>query len=154
MPGLRELMDQLKNRGRQQLQQHNMDSVVDDLKERLEDIIQTEQEGIKRRLNEAKDQVDAKTVKTKTSSRAYLTYLRDAQKTTRKSWIIFLKGLSGQIQELLEYDFMDQEAQKKFQELLDSLKSQMAQNMGQQMMDQLKGCRGRHGCDPGNDGTD
>ena len=49
------------------------------------------------------------------------------------------EGLSGQIQELLEYDFMDQGAQNKFQELLDSLKSQMAQNMGQQMMDQLKG---------------
>ena len=45
MPGLRELMDQLKNQRRQQLQQHNMDSVVDDLKERLEDIVQTEQEG-------------------------------------------------------------------------------------------------------------
>ena len=35
MPGLRELMEQLKNQRRQQMQQPNMDSVVDDLKERL-----------------------------------------------------------------------------------------------------------------------
>ncbi|MEE3248185.1 MAG: VWA domain-containing protein, partial [Chloroflexota bacterium] len=53
MPGLRELMEQLKNQRRQQLQQHNMDSVVDDLKERLEEVVKTEREGIKRRLDEA-----------------------------------------------------------------------------------------------------
>ncbi|MCH9018055.1 MAG: hypothetical protein IIB89_09885, partial [Chloroflexi bacterium] len=58
MPGLRDLMEQLKNQRRQQLQQHNMDSVVDDLKERLEDIVQTEREGIKRRLDEASAQVE------------------------------------------------------------------------------------------------
>ena len=57
MPGLRELMEQPKNRRRQQLQQHNMDSVVDDLKERLENILQTEREGIDRRLSEAQEQV-------------------------------------------------------------------------------------------------
>ena len=57
MPGLRELMEQLKNRRRQQLQQHNVDSVVDDLKERLENILQTEREGIDRRLSEAQEQV-------------------------------------------------------------------------------------------------
>ena len=58
MPGLRDLMEQLKNQRRQQLQQYNMDSVVDDLKERLEDIIKTEREGIQRRLEEAREQVD------------------------------------------------------------------------------------------------
>jgi len=31
MPGLRDLMEQLKNQRRQQLQQNNMDSVVDDI---------------------------------------------------------------------------------------------------------------------------
>ena len=59
MPGLRELMEQLKNQRRQQMQQHNMDSVVDDLKERLEEIVQTERDGIKRRLDEAREQVEA-----------------------------------------------------------------------------------------------
>ena len=59
MPGLRELMEQLKNQRRQQMQQHNMDSVVDDLKERLEEIVQTERDGIKRRLDEAREQVKA-----------------------------------------------------------------------------------------------
>ena len=34
---------------------------------------------------------------------------------------------------------MDPEAQGKFQELLDMLKSQMAQNISQQMQDQVRG---------------
>ena len=139
MPGLRELMDQLKNQRRQQLQQHNMDSVVDDLKERLEDIVQTEQEGIKRRLNEAKDQVDAEDGEDKDQQKGLLDLLKRRAENNQEKLDNLPEGLSGQIQEFLEYDFMDQDAQKKFQELLDSLKSQMAQNMGQQMMDQLKG---------------
>jgi uncharacterized protein with von Willebrand factor type A (vWA) domain len=139
MPGLRELMDQLKNQRRQQLQQHNMDSVVDDLKERLENIVQTEQEGIKRRLNEAKDQVDAEDGEDKDQQQGLLDLLKRRAENNQEKLDNLPEGLSGQIQELLEYDFMDQEAQKKFQELLDSLKSQMAQNMGQQVVDQLKG---------------
>ena len=59
MPGLRELMEQLKNQRRQQLQQNNMDSVVDDLKERMDEIVQLEREGIKRRVDEASAQVEA-----------------------------------------------------------------------------------------------
>jgi uncharacterized protein with von Willebrand factor type A (vWA) domain len=59
IPGLRDIMEQLKNRRRQQMQQYNMDSVVDDLKERLEDILRTEREGIQRRLDQALEQVDA-----------------------------------------------------------------------------------------------
>ena len=42
MGGLRELMERLKNQRRQQLQQHNMDSVVEDLERRLKEILDTE----------------------------------------------------------------------------------------------------------------
>ncbi|CAI8057112.1 hypothetical protein GBAR_LOCUS31110 [Geodia barretti] len=56
MPSLRQLMEQLKNQRRQQLQQSNLDSVVDDLKERLENILKTEREGIQARLDDAASQ--------------------------------------------------------------------------------------------------
>ena len=55
MPNLRQLMEQLKQQRRQQLQQSNLDSVVDDLKERMDEILRTEREGIQRRLDEAAD---------------------------------------------------------------------------------------------------
>ena len=57
LTGLRELMERLKDRRRQQRQQYNMDSVVENLKERLEEIIQSEREGIDRRLGQAQQQV-------------------------------------------------------------------------------------------------
>ncbi|MBT98302.1 MAG: VWA domain-containing protein [Dehalococcoidia bacterium] len=139
MPGLRELMEQLKNQRRQQLQQHNMDSVVDDLKERMDEIIQLEREGIKRRVDEATEQVEADESEDKTQQESLLDLLKKRADNNREKLDALPEGLAGQLKELMEYDFMDPEAQEKFQELLDALKSQMSQNMGQQMMDQIKG---------------
>jgi uncharacterized protein with von Willebrand factor type A (vWA) domain len=139
MPGLRELMEQLKNQRRQQLQQHNMDSVVDDLKERLEEIVKLEKEGIKRRVEEASAQVEGDESEDKSEQESLLDLLKKRAENNQEKLDNLPDGLGGQVQELLEYDFMDPEAQQKFQELMDQLKSQMAQNMGQQMMDQVKG---------------
>ena len=139
IPGLRELMEQLKNQRRQHLQQHNMDSVVDDLKERLEDIVKTEREGIDRRLDEASEQVENDDSEDKSQQESLLELLKKRARNNREKLDALPQSPAGQIKELLEYDFIDPEAQQKFQELLDQLKSQMAQNMGQQMMDQVKG---------------
>ncbi|MCH8297207.1 MAG: VWA domain-containing protein [Chloroflexi bacterium] len=139
IPGLRELMEQLKNQRRQQLQQHNMDSVVDDLKERLEDIIKTEREGIQRRLDDALAQVEANHGEDRAQQESLYELLEKRAQHNRERLDNLPEGIGGQIKELMEYDFIDPEAQQKFQELLDMLKSQMAQNMGQQMMDQVKG---------------
>ena len=139
MPGLRELMEQLKNRRRQQLQQHNMDSVVDDLKERLENILQTEREGIDRRLSEAQEQVSQASDEDRPQQESLNDLLKQRANRNREKLDNLPEGLGGQIQELMEYDFIDPDAQQMFQELLDLLKSQMAQNMSQQMQQQIQG---------------
>ncbi len=139
MPGLRDLMERLKNQRRQQLQQHNMDSVVDDLKERLEDIIKTERQGIQRRLDEALEQLEANHGEDRAQQEGLYDLLEKRAEHNRERLDNLPEGIGGQIKELMEYDFIDPEAQQKFQELLDLLKSQMAQNMGQQMMDQVRG---------------
>ncbi len=138
-PGLRDLIDQLKNQRRQQLQQYNMDSVVDDLKERLEDIVKTEREGIDRRLEAAGRQVSAVTEEERAQQESLLRLLEQRAERNRERLDNLPEGVGGQVQELMEYDFIDSEAQQKFQELLDMLKSQMAQNMSQQMMQQAQG---------------
>ena len=139
MPGLREMMEQLKNRRRQQLQQHNMDSVVDDLKERLENILQTEREGIDRRLSEAQEQVSQASDEDRPQQESLNDLLKQRANRNREKLDNLPEGLGGQIQELMEYDFIDPDAQQMFQELLDLLKSQMAQNMSQQMQQQIQG---------------
>jgi uncharacterized protein with von Willebrand factor type A (vWA) domain len=139
LTGLRDLMERLKNQRRQQLQRHNMDSVVDDLKERLENILQTEREGIDRRLEQARDQVSqAPEAERPQQENLYKLLEQRAQRNLDKLDNL-PEGLGGQIQELMEYDFMDPEAQQMFQELLDMLKSQMAQNLSQQMKEQIQG---------------
>lgn len=139
LTGLRDLMEQLKNRRRQQLQQHNMDSVVDDLKERLAEILQTEREGIDRRLADAQEQVAQAPESDRALSENLYNLLQQRADRNREKLDNLPEGLGGQIQELMEYDFIDPEAQRLFQELLDRLKSQMAQNMSQQMQQQLQG---------------
>lgn len=139
LTSLRDLLDQLKNRRREQLQQYNMDSVVDDLKERLEDIIQTEREGIDRRLSEARQQVEEDHSEERQQQEKLLELLEKRAQRNKERLDDLPEGIGGQIQQLMEYDFMDPDAQQKFQELLDMLKSQMAQNLSQQMQQQIQG---------------
>ena len=144
MPGLRDLMEQLRNRRRDQMQQHNMDSVLDDLKERLDDIIQTERSGIQRRLDEARQDVsEAQDVpeaneEDRQQQEALLNLLQQRADRNLERLDNLPEGVGGQLQELMEYDFMDPEARQKFQDLLDMLKSQMAQNISEQMQQQVQ----------------
>jgi uncharacterized protein with von Willebrand factor type A (vWA) domain len=53
LEGLRKLLEQLRNAKQEQLKQHNLNSVMDDITKRLEEIIQTERAGIDERLEQA-----------------------------------------------------------------------------------------------------
>ena len=139
LTGLRDLMEQLKNRRRQQLQQYNMDSVIDDLKERLEDIIQTERAGIDRRMEQAQQQLSEASDQDRSELESLYNLLEQRANRNREKLDNLPEGAGGQIKDLMEYDFIDPEAQQKFQELLDMLKSQMAQNISQDMMQQAQG---------------
>src|SRR5438067_13433639 len=55
--GLREMMERMRNQRNQQLNRYNMASgVMDDLREKLEEIKQLEREGIQRRLDSGPEQ--------------------------------------------------------------------------------------------------
>ena len=136
LPGLRDMMEQLKNRRREQMQRHNMDSVLDDLKERLDDIVQTERDGIQRRLDEARQQVGEAPEEDRAQQESLLSLLEQRANRNSERLDNLPEGAGSQ---LMEYDFIDPEAQQKFQELLDMLKSQMAQNISQQMQQQIQG---------------
>lgn len=138
MPNLRQLMEQLKDRRRQQLRQSNLDSVVDDLKERLEEILRTEREGIERRLDEAAGQPEPADMAGKEEQRALNRLLQQRAQRNLDKLDELPDSLGGQIQGLMDYDFMDPDAQRMFQELLDLLKGQMAQNISQQMREQMQ----------------
>jgi len=55
MQGLRDLLQQLRQQKRQMLDRYNLNSVFDDLKRRLNDIIQRERDTLEQRLREAEN---------------------------------------------------------------------------------------------------
>ena len=139
LAGLQDLMDQLKNQRRQQLQQYNMDSVIDDLRERLQDVIKTEREGIDRRLEQARQQMSQASDEDLPQLEGFYNVLEERGKRNQEKLDNLPQDMGGRIKELMDYDFIDPEAQRKFQELLDMLKGQMAQNISQEMMQQAQG---------------
>ena len=139
LTGLRELMERLKDRRRQQLQQYNMDSVVEDLKERLKQIVQTEREGIQRRLDQVQDQVAQASDDQRAEQEGLQKLLEQRAQRNQEKLDKLPDSVGGQVKELMEYDFIDPEAQRMFQELLEMLKGQMAQNMSQQMKEGIQG---------------
>ena len=138
MPNLRQLMERLKDQRRQQLQQSNLDSVVDDLKARMDSILRTEREGIARRLDEADAQPEPADAAGKEQQRSLKHLLRQRAQRSLERLDELPDSLGGQIQGLMDYDFMDPDARHQFQELLDLLKSQMAENVSRQMRDQMQ----------------
>src|SRR5260370_38314198 len=57
MPGLEQLLKQLREARERELGRYNLDSTVEELRQKVQDVIDTERSGIERRLNEAKPEV-------------------------------------------------------------------------------------------------
>ena len=138
IPGLKDLIDQLKNQRREQLQQYNMDSVMEDIAKRLKEILKTEREGIQRRLDEAQRETQDAEGPERIQMEGFNKLLEERANRNREKLDDLPQSTGGAIKELMEYDFMDSEAQSMFQELLDMLRGQMAQNVSQDMMERLQ----------------
>src|SRR5438132_287900 len=114
-PGLQDLLKQLRQRRQQQLDRYDLGSALEDIKMKLADIIQKEREGVKDRL---------------------------AGKSAEQK-LAELDALppdpAGQIHELQSYDFVDPEAKRLFDELMQALRAQMLQPFLKGMQQALQG---------------
>ncbi|MBX5451443.1 vWA domain-containing protein [Thermogemmatispora sp.] len=151
--GLRELLERLRAQRSQLLNRYNMASgVMDDLRQKLEEIKQLEREGIERRLKEARELAEAAQAQQAEAaggeqSAAGSDELTPEQKRRmletiaqrKKQYLESLpRDLPGQIKALSEYDFMEEAAREKFNELLESLRQQMMQQFFQGMRQSLQ----------------
>ena len=135
--GLRDLMERLRQQRQQQLERYNLDSLMDDLKERLQDVVDTERSGIERRLGQAREQL-AEAGDEAEHLRGPMQVLEERARRSNETLDSLPESAGGAIKELSDYDFMDPEARQKFQELLDQLKRQMMQNTFQSIRQQLQ----------------
>ena len=138
--GLRELRERLSRLQQQQLERYNLESAMGDIAERLEDIVSTERSGIERRLDEARQQLEGAGDDSDLSDilgNAMDVLEQRAQQNMEKLDTL-PESAAGQVRSLSDYDFMDPEAQEKFQELMDMLRQQMMQNFFQGMKDAIQ----------------
>ena len=138
MPGVNDLLEQLENRREQQLQRYDLDSVMEDLGKRVGEILKTERHGIQRRLDEAKREVAGAEGSERIQKEALNNLLEDRAGRHLEKLNILPESTGGVIKQLMEYDFMDPEAQRMFLELLDMLRSQMAQNISRDLAKRLQ----------------
>ncbi|MGE3909915.1 MAG: VWA domain-containing protein [Chloroflexota bacterium] len=136
MQGLRDLMEQLRNRRRENLDQYDMGSVLDDLKEKLENVLKTEREGIDKRVQEGREKVaQSESPDEQAPFQKMLERMADQK---RQQLDQLPSDTPGQIRSLQDYDFMDQDARQQFEDLLNSLKQQMMQSTFQGMQQSIQ----------------
>lgn len=168
MPGIRQLMERLRAMRQRELNRYDLGSVLDDLKQRLDEIQQLERDGIEQRLDQSRQQTQQSESDSgqqdgaeqpgeggeqgqqsvSEQSESGQGDAGDNEQLQRMLENMAQKKLdaldklppdpAGQIKALTEYEFMDQRAREKFQELLQELQQQMLQQTFQGMQQSLQ----------------
>lgn len=124
MQGLQDILERLRNRRQQELNRYDLGSMMDDIQKRLEDVIQTERAGIQRRLDQASRPND----QGQPPDAALKKTLERIAGQKQEALDQLPDDPAGQIKALSDYDFMDQDARQKFDDLMKMLQQQMLGN--------------------------
>ena len=123
LPGLQDLIQRLRQRRQSQLDKYRLSSVLDEIRHRLDNILKTEREGIQRRLDEARQKAEAGSSElAQEMGQKLLKKLEDMAAQNLAKLDNLPQDIGGQIKELTNYDFMDDDARRQFDELLNMLK--------------------------------
>ena len=133
MPGLQEMLEQLKRRRQQQLDRYDLGTALEDVKKKLAEVQKTEREGIQRRLDEAGERV-AKGEMPEDIRRQLAEMAAQRKDALDK----LPEDPAGQIRDLQKYEFMDPDAHRQFWDLLRSLRQQMLQPFLQGMQQAMQ----------------
>src|ERR671923_2138883 len=133
LPGLQDLLQQIRQHRQQQLQHSNLGDTLKDIREKLQQIQHTEREGIDRKVDEGRDKAGRGEI----PEQLQKTMERMAQ-DHRQQLDQLPPDVPGQIQGLQNYDFMDPNARQQFQELMEQLRQQIMQQQFQGMQQALQ----------------
>jgi uncharacterized protein with von Willebrand factor type A (vWA) domain len=143
LPGLQDLLQRLQARREQQLQRYNLGSILDDIRQRLEEIVAAERQGIERRLEESRRSLDEKAAGEGVPAEDENLHKLLENIAAKKQ--AFLDNLpqdpGGAIKELSNYEFMDSGARQQFQELLQMLQQRVMENYFQGLQQSLQNMR-------------
>jgi uncharacterized protein with von Willebrand factor type A (vWA) domain len=121
--GMRDLMERLRQRRREQLDRYDLGGVYEDIAEALRDVVQTEREGLDQLATEARESGDQRRQE-----------ITDQVVTERNLQLDMLSpDLAGMVRDLQQYEFTSSEARERFEELMDQLRQELAQSYFNQM---------------------
>ena len=121
--GMRDLMERLRRRRRDQLEQHDLGGVYEEIAEALREVLDTERAGLDELASEARESGDARRQE-----------ITDQVVSERNLQLDMLPpDLSGMVRELQQYEFTSSEARERFDELMDQLRQELAQSYFNQM---------------------
>ncbi len=139
MPSLDQLLERIQHQKQIQLNRYNLDSIMDDIKQALDDIVNTEKEGIRKNVEDVRQR--AQDQSSDLSAEMQQKLLKSVEDKAVRN-LQKLDGLppdaGGQVKELSHYDFMDQAAKKKFQALLDILKKRTLDTFARELAQTIR----------------
>ncbi|MEY2580303.1 MAG: hypothetical protein QOE09_152 [Ilumatobacteraceae bacterium] len=123
LQGLRELMDKLRQKRQERLEQFDLGGVYSEIADELNDIVDEERHAIDNATQAAERSGDERRAKT----------ARDAAADRNFRLDMLPNDLAGKVRELQAYDFESAEAAQRFEQLLDKIRQQLTQQMVEQM---------------------
>jgi uncharacterized protein with von Willebrand factor type A (vWA) domain len=121
--GMREMLERVRQRRRELLENHELGGPFEDIAERLRDIVDKERSAIDELVDRARESGDQR--------RADITDEVASEK--RMALDLMPPDLAGQVQSLQEYEWTSSEAREEFDQLMDELRSQLMESYFNQM---------------------
>jgi uncharacterized protein with von Willebrand factor type A (vWA) domain len=129
LPGLQDLMDRLAQRREELRERYGLGDVLADIRRELDEIVADERAGVERRLERAsEDAPDAATARA----------ARDLAARRLDSLDALPADLGERIRDLREYDFMEPDPRRRFEELVERLGKQVLDQFVQGMSDTIR----------------
>jgi uncharacterized protein with von Willebrand factor type A (vWA) domain len=123
LQGMREMLEQLRERRREYLDRYDLGGVYEGIANQLDEIVDQEREGIDRRLDEARSTGDKRREE----------LLEDLARERREQLDQLPPDLAGRVSDLQQYDWMDDAARQRFEQLMDQLRQQLLDSMFNQL---------------------
>ncbi len=125
--GMRELLERLRRRRREELANHDLGGVYDDIANELREVVSQERaaiDGLEEAARESGDQRRQDVVGAAMAER-------------RMALDLLPPDLAGQVRSLSEYDFASAEAHQRFEELLDRLRQELLKGQFNELSDAI-----------------
>ncbi|MEM9132876.1 MAG: hypothetical protein AAF962_06035 [Actinomycetota bacterium] len=129
--GLREMLEQLRQERRERLENHDLGGVYDEINQELRELTDQERQA----LDDRNALADMELGDPDASSEAQRNAELAKETTTNKSMQLDLlpDDLAGRVRGLQDYEFESNEAQQRFDDLLDQLRQQLMEQQFNQM---------------------